>query len=43
MRRIPDAPLSGQPLMVDLDGQALPAREGEPVACALKPSRLQLS
>jgi sarcosine oxidase subunit alpha len=35
MRRIPAAPPRGQAITVDLEGEALPAVEGEPVACSL--------
>lgn len=35
MRRIPDAPPRGKAITVDLEGETLPAIEGEPVACSL--------
>ena len=35
MRRIPDASPRGRAITVDLEGEALPAVEGEPVACSL--------
>jgi sarcosine oxidase subunit alpha len=35
MRRIPDAPPRGKAISVDLEGETLPAVEGEPVACSL--------
>src|SRR5262245_6053802 len=35
MRRLPDAAARGRPITVDLDGDAIPAVEGEPVACSL--------
>ncbi|XXF74939.1 2Fe-2S iron-sulfur cluster-binding protein [Myxococcaceae bacterium GXIMD 01537] len=35
MRRIPDAPARGKAITVEIDGEAIPAVEGEPVACSL--------
>jgi sarcosine oxidase subunit alpha len=35
MRRLPDAAARGRSITVDLDGDAIPAVEGEPVACSL--------
>ncbi|HVG59195.1 MAG TPA: 2Fe-2S iron-sulfur cluster-binding protein [Hyalangium sp.] len=35
MRRIPDASPRGQAITVDLEGEPLPAVEGEPLACSL--------
>ncbi|MDY7230986.1 2Fe-2S iron-sulfur cluster-binding protein [Hyalangium rubrum] len=35
MRRLPDASPRGRAITVDLDGEAVPAVEGEPVACSL--------
>jgi len=35
MRRIPDASPRGRAITVDLEGEAVPAVEGEPVACSL--------
>ena len=35
MRRLPDAPPRGRAITVDLDGESIPAIEGEPVACSL--------
>jgi sarcosine oxidase subunit alpha len=35
MRRIPDAPPRGKAITVDLEGESIPAVEGEPVACSL--------
>ncbi|AKF81565.1 ferredoxin [Myxococcus fulvus 124B02] len=35
MRRLPDASLRGRAITVDLEGESIPAIEGEPVACSL--------
>jgi sarcosine oxidase subunit alpha len=35
MRRLPDASPRGRAITVDLEGEAVPAVEGEPVACSL--------
>ncbi|WP_342381838.1 2Fe-2S iron-sulfur cluster-binding protein [Myxococcus stipitatus] len=35
MRRLPDASLRGKAITVDLEGESIPAIEGEPVACSL--------
>lgn len=35
MRRLPDASPRGKAITVDLEGEAVPAIEGEPVACSL--------
>jgi sarcosine oxidase subunit alpha len=35
MRRLPDASPRGRAITVDLEGEAIPAVEGEPVACSL--------
>ncbi|AKQ66049.1 Sarcosine oxidase alpha subunit [Myxococcus hansupus] len=35
MRRLPDVPPRGRAITVDLEGESLPAIEGEPVACSL--------
>jgi sarcosine oxidase subunit alpha len=35
MRRLPDAAARGKSITVDLEGEAVPAIEGEPVACSL--------
>lgn len=35
MRRLPDAAARGASITLDLEGEALPAVEGEPVACSL--------
>ncbi|MCP3138094.1 2Fe-2S iron-sulfur cluster-binding protein [Pyxidicoccus xibeiensis] len=35
MRRLPDAPPRGRAITVDLEGESIPAIEGEPVACSL--------
>ncbi|RJS25209.1 ferredoxin [Corallococcus sp. H22C18031201] len=35
MRRLPDVPPRGRAITVDLEGESIPAIEGEPVACSL--------
>ncbi|WP_434391493.1 FAD-dependent oxidoreductase [Melittangium boletus] len=35
MRRLPDAAARGKSITLELEGESVPAREGEPVACSL--------